>query len=220
MEIEITDYNNADLEVNSYFKEEWAELESVLKESKLCIKASDQAGKQGKPIFDPVGTNYQLKELIRKIPSWSCNVLIPEKYSFLGTDIDFEKNGMIVEAQFSNYPFLLNNILRSELFFKSNLIFKSNCSKILVIITKAGKLPASNSTLYYEQAQNQLNALCESKVFSIPVRLIGLFPKINQVNEVLYSEYSTARYSRTLKDQKNKKYIITGTKKFILNEAE
>ncbi|MEH2284834.1 MAG: hypothetical protein V7K90_26540 [Nostoc sp.] len=58
----------------------------------------------------------------------------------------------------SNYPFLLNNTLRSELFFKAKTEFVGYPTNLVIIVTKALMFPASNSTLYYEQAVNQLTA--------------------------------------------------------------
>ena len=58
--------------------------------------------------------------------------------------------------------------------------------------------PASNSTLYYEQAINQLTALVDNQVFDIPIRLVGLFEKQNTTISVIWTKYSSQRYSRTI----------------------
>jgi hypothetical protein len=116
----------------------------------------------------------------------------------MGTDVDFGKNGVLVEAHFSNYPFLLNNILRSELFFKSGLVLADGKTSFVVIITKAHMFPASNSTLYYEQGKNQLNALSEHNVFDVPIRLVGLKERVGDRIPVIWTNYSNRRYSRTV----------------------
>ena len=72
----------------------------------LHIKASDQAGIQGNPIFDPVGTNEYVKTALIQY-NWQSNLPIPVAYSFLGKEVDFGKAGIIIEIQFSNYPYLL-----------------------------------------------------------------------------------------------------------------
>jgi hypothetical protein len=120
MQIGFTDFNEADLLISSGFQTEWGEMETVLNSMPLHLKASDQRGKQGRPIFDAVGTNEYLKMSLVST-GWRSSVQIPSEFKFLGTDIDFYKSGVIVEAQFSNYPFLLNNLLRSELFFKAGI---------------------------------------------------------------------------------------------------
>jgi hypothetical protein len=76
----------------------------------LHIKASDQAGIQGNPIFDPVGTNEYIKAALMKF-GWLANIPIPVEYSFLGTDIDFGKAGVIV---FSAAPYNLPRIVDSK----------------------------------------------------------------------------------------------------------
>jgi hypothetical protein len=218
MRFEITDYNECDTLLKEEYRQEWKEIEDTILKMPIFLKASDQKGKLGVPIFDPVGTNDYLKgELVDK--SWSPNSPIPVEYKFLGLDIDFEKRGIILEAQFSNYPFLLNNILRSELFFRAKLVFSQHPSFCLMIVTKAGGFPASNSTLYYEQAKSQLNSLCAHKIFSIPVRLIGLFPDIGNENEVVWTKYENSRYSRTVEKREAKKFKVSGEKRFRFEEG-
>ena len=49
--------------------------------------------------------------------------------------------------------------------------------------------PASNRTLYYEQAVKQLTALTEHKVFDVPIILIGLCENINTTVSSVLTEY-------------------------------
>lgn len=208
MEMKIEDYNNASSIVDEKYKNEWSELKNVIKTMPLHIKASDQAGKQGQAIFDPVGTNAFIKDKMQDI-DWIPNKEIPEEFRFLGTDIDFVKAGILVEVQFSNYPFLLNNLLRSELFFQAKTKFTASEAELLVIITKAHMFPASNSTLYFEQACNQLNALANNNVFDIPIRLIGLVSPISDSVPCNWTTYDDPRYSRTVELKEEIKVKIT-----------
>jgi len=201
MLIKFADFNGAEEIFSSSLKAQWQDINEVLIGMPLHLKSSDQAGLQGQPIFDVVGTNAFIKEhLVKK--SWSNNVSIPDEYSFLGTDVDFVEEGVIVEVQFSNYPFLLNNCVRSELFFKAQTVFERKSVKALIVITKGHMFPASNSTLYYEQAQNQIEALTSHEVIEVPIRLIGLQEKMGTV-EAVWSEYTNARYSRELEGRKD-----------------
>ena len=160
------------------------------------------AGKQGQAIFDPVGTNAYIKTKLEQ-NAWLPNKEIPEEYRFLGTDIDFVKTGVIIEVQFSNYPFLLNNLLRSELFYHAQTQFTHSPIQLLLIITKAHMFPASNSTLYYEQAQNQLAALSSNNVFDIPIRLVGLASSVANSVPCKWTSYDDPRYSRTVISQED-----------------
>lgn len=211
MELEIKDYNDADLLIDNNYSAEWGEIANVIKNMPLHIKASDQAGKQGLAIFDPVGTNAHIKNEMETI-GWLANKKIPEKYKFLGTDIDFVKSGVLVEVQFSNYPFLLNNLLRSELFFQAKTKFATSKTDLLVIITKGHMFPASNSTLYFEQACNQLDALASNNVFDIPIRLVGLMSPISDEVPCNWSTYDDPRYSRTVELKENINVKITAGK--------
>lgn len=201
------DFNAADKVIAAHHSEEWGELNEVLAALPLHLKASDQAGLQGNPIFDVVGTNEFIHaELVRR--GWRAKIPIPRQYSFLGTDVDFGKNGMVVEVQFSNYPFLLNNTIRGELFFKSETVLAGKATDLVVIVTKAKMFPASNSTLYYEQGVNQLDELARHKVFDVPIRLVGLFEKEEGVVPVRWTEYHNPRYSRTVTNRTDKRCEI------------
>ena len=160
------------------------ELDLVIKQLDIYLKNSDQKGKKQSLIFDPKGTNYSLKELLNS-KNWECNLKIPNKFNSLGKDIDFYKDNLLLEVQFSNYPFLLNNIIRSELFHKNEAILKKKIHG-LIIITKVHAFPSSNSTLYYEQAKKQIDLLADNNLFTIPLRLIGLTCDENKENLITY----------------------------------
>ena len=187
MLIEYQDFNGGKNKLGRYAAQ-CRELTNILTTMPLHLKASSQAGKQGDAIFDPVGTNEYITKSLTEL-GWVKKIPIPQDYSFLGTDIDFGKNGVLVEVQFSNYPFLLNNVLRSELFYKSKIRLSGKRTALVVIITKAHMFPASNSTLYYEQAEKQLTALNKLRVFSIPIRLVGLFSEQEESIDIVWTEY-------------------------------
>jgi len=200
MKLLISDYNLDESNINPVLLAKSNQVQSALESLPLHLKASDQRGKQGTPIFDPVGTNNAIKTALVGL-GWAPNVTIPPEYDFLGTDVDFSLDGVIAEVQFSNYPFLLNNLLRSELFYKSQIPLPVKPLELLVVIAKAGMFPSSNSTLYYEQAQKQLSALSEGKVFDVPIRLIGLTSATGETVSAKWTDYSSARYSRTVHRQ-------------------
>lgn len=200
MKLDVTDYNGADLLVRRVYSPEWNQLKAAAESLPLHLKSSDQAGIKGSPIFDPIGTNSFLRRELHRV-DWQTNIPIPLEYRFLGTDVDFGKDGVIVEVQFSNYPFLLNNTLRCELFYKGQFQVGKKNTGLAIIITKAGLFPASNSTLYYEQAKKQLDALAQHKVFTVPLRLIGLTAEPGKNIPVFWTVYRKARYSRTIKSQ-------------------
>jgi len=206
MQLRISDYNNAAHVLADHYADTYRHIEEVLSALPLQLKASDQDGKQGTPIFDPVGTNAEIKSALEERGIQS-NFPVPPEFAFLGTDVDFASGGMLVEVQFSNYPFLLNNLLRSELFFKSQTPMPDAPMRAAVIVTKAHMFDASNSTLYYEQAENQLGALAENGVFDVPMRLIGLFAPRNEPFAAAFNEYHNPRYSRTLVKTEQRRVI-------------
>ena len=198
MKIKYVDFNNAGALINGALAHEWRGLETALLQMPLHLKASDQAGIHGNAIFDVVGTNEYIANHLTSPPlNWQGGIPIQQNFSFLGKDVDFGKNGLIVEVQFSNSPFLINNTVRSELFYRSKTMFNGSATKLVIIVTKARMFPSSNSTLYYEQALQQLTALAQHSVFTVPIRLVGLFEAFGQVTAT-WTTYSAARYSRTV----------------------
>lgn len=186
----------------------------------LQVKESDQAGKRGELIFNPVGTNAVLEENLGS-KGW-IKIPLPPEYTFFGVGIDFGKLNVCVEAQFSNYPFLINNALRSEVLFRDRVPLIGGLEmQALVIITKAKHFPSSNSTLHFEQACEHLSGLSKHKLFSMPVRLVGL--DIEKNDEVLatLTQYTSSRYSRDIRSQKKIKLKVTraknrkGSSKFV-----
>jgi hypothetical protein len=207
MLLEVTDFHNADRLFSGPLASAWAEIQSVLAAALVHLKESDQAGIQGNLIFDPVGTNLAIKQGLELL-QWRANVPIPREFSFLGTGVDFVKSGVLVESQFSNYPFLLNNIVRAELLFKSQTRLGANPIRAMVIVTKAHLFPASNSTLYYEQAVNQVRELARHNVVAVPIRLVGLFPPQGRT-EAVFTNYHNPRYSRTVIEQREREVMIS-----------
>lgn len=207
MDIQFVDFNAGDVTFAERFASRWDEVANALSSLPLHLKDSDQAGRQGSLIFDPVGTNFAIKHYLQGL-GWAANVPVPGKFSFLGTDVDFVRDGVLIEVQFSNYPFLLNNAVRAELLYKSREHMAGGPIEALVVIAKAHMFPASNSTLYYEQAIRQLTELSRNEVLEIPIRVVGLFSPVGTV-EVHHTGYHAARYSRTVVTQDKKSVQIT-----------
>ena len=172
---------------------EWNEIKRALQAVPVHLKASDQAGIQGNPIFDPVGTNSAISAALGR-HGWRL-IALPAQYA-LGIGLDFAKNGVIVEVQFSNYPFLINNVFRADFLYSQGVrIDHLGTTEALVIITKGVMFPASNSTLYYEQA---VNTLTRHFPFTIPTRIVGLQERRGRAVQVHFTEYAAARYSRVV----------------------
>lgn len=206
MDIKFTDFNGAKDSFERRHASLWDQVFRSLTSLPLHLKDSDQSGKQGSLIFDPVGTNFSIRESLTQ-ENWVANVPVPKKFNFLGSGVDFVKNGVVVEVQFSNYPFLLNNAVRAELLFKSKENMAGAQIESLILITKGHMFPASNSTLYYEQGVNQLTELSRNDVLEIPIRLVGLFSAFGTVS-AKYTGYHAPRYSRTVIDRSDRLVTI------------
>lgn len=195
MHIEITDFNGAEEYFDSSGSVYWSELHSILAEQKPHLQLSGQSGRTGVYIFDPKATNNSLTDAAAEL-GWR-KVPVPPGLQEFGLDWDAGKEEVLVEWQFSNYPFLWNNVIRTEAVAQAQLSLDSLKNvRALVIVTKSGRFPASNSTLYYEQAKAQLSTVTRLGVFEIPIRLVGLmFPEDATEIDAFCNTYG-ARYSR------------------------
>lgn len=192
---EVADFNSADNFFDMEAAEEWGDLESIISTLIPQLQPSDQSGKIGIPIFDPKATNALLTKK-SSAAGWQKVPVPPDLRSF-GLDWDAGRSRVLAEWQFSNYPFLWNNIIRSEAVFKSpHYLSHLGGAGALVIVTKSGSWPASNSTLYYEQARAQIETVTQLGVFDIPIRLVGLMiPPDSSTMEADWNTYP-GRYSR------------------------
>jgi hypothetical protein len=194
---EIFDFNGA----AEYFAEdgmtEWREIAKIIDDLVPSFQASEQAGIQGSPIFDPKATNFSLSTAAKTI-GWR-SVPVPSGLQSFGDDWDSGKNRTLAEWQFSNYPFLWNNVIRTEAVFQQNIpLVGLEKVEALLIVTKSGIFPSSNSSLYYEQAKAQLDVATTLNVFDVPIRLLGLSvpPNIERFDAV-WTTYA-GRTSRTI----------------------
>jgi hypothetical protein len=196
--VQHADFNDAAAVVRRSYQQEWSEIDQILQAMPLHVKGSDQAGIQGRAIFDPVGTNDHIKSELQP-HGWTPRVPIPSGYRFFGTDIDLWKPGVVGEVQFSNYPFLMNNVMRTEVLFRSGTVLRDERPpELLIVITKARMFPASQSTLYYEQAVNQVGAVVQAGALTVATRVVGLFEAVPSTVNAYWTAYHAARYSRTV----------------------
>lgn len=196
VDILISDFNGASRYFDGPGYERWAEVEEAVLDLVLQLQPSDQAGRDRSPIFDPKATNAALTSAMGSM-DWT-KVSVPQDLQPFGLDWDGGKGEVLVEYQFSNYPFLWNNIIRTEAVYKSAATIAPLTGSVgaLIIITKSGSLPASNSTLYFEQARAQIDTVTRLDVFEIPIRLVGI--TVGPENDSVIADWNEypGRYSR------------------------
>ncbi len=196
MDFDVADFNGADSYYSADGAREWADIQSVISDMHLYLQGSLQAGKVGSAIFDPKASNLYLKSATHT-RGWRT-VPVPAGLREFGNDWDGGKRETLAEWQFSNYPFLWNNCIRSEAVYKTQLRLPGlELIKGLIIVTKSGIFPASNSSLYFEQAKAQLTAATAFDALTIPIRLVGLTIESGVLNyNAIWNEY-VDRTSRT-----------------------
>lgn len=191
----MADFNGADAYFASNGAHEWEDLAGVLFGILPHFQASDERGKVGTPIFDPKGTNSALNAAA-SAAGWRV-IPVPAELTMFGNDWDAGKGDTLAEWQFSNYPFLWNNVIRTQAVVAGQVPLQGvGATQALVVVTKSGLFPASQSTLYFEQALAQLTAVFQYGAFDLPVRLVGLtIPDGVREIDAVWSEYG-GRYAR------------------------
>lgn len=174
----------------------WSQLEAVIGSVPPQLQPSDQRERLGAPIFDPKATNALLTARAAAY-GWD-KVPVPSELRPFGSDWDAGKGPVLAEWQFSNYPFLWNNIIRTEAIFQSEAMLPQLGHRVeaMVVVTKSGAFPSSNSTLYFEQAHAQIDTVTALGVFNVPIRLVGItIPSDAASLEVDWNQYPE-RYGR------------------------
>ncbi|MFI5684031.1 hypothetical protein [Streptomyces sp. NPDC051636] len=198
MHFEVRDFFGAEEFFEYEGRQEWGEIEDVISRIDLQLQPSGQEGLNGQAIFDPKATNKILTENAAKY-GWS-KIAVPEPLRAFGNDWDAGKNSVLAEWQFSNYPFLWNNINRSQVVAGNGwtLAGMNSRPKALIIVTKSGCLPASQSTLYFEQATAQMEAVFSALELDLAIRLVGLKIPANSTRITASWNVYSGRTSRSV----------------------
>ncbi|GAA4656306.1 hypothetical protein GCM10023347_01970 [Streptomyces chumphonensis] len=209
MLFEIADFFHADSYFDNEGAQEWSEIAEVLSSTNLQLQPSGQAGLSGQAIFDPKATNRILTEGAAEY-GWR-KISVPNPLRAFGTDWDAGKNAVLAEWQFSNYPFLWNNIIRSQVVARNEWTLTGMRShpRALIVVTKSGCLPASQSTLYFEQGRAQMDSVLSALDLDIAIRLVGLtIPKYADSVKASWNTYS-ARTSRSITSGVERDFFVS-----------
>ncbi|HEV2974439.1 MAG TPA: hypothetical protein VGX69_05520 [Solirubrobacteraceae bacterium] len=215
---EIADFNGAD----QYFKgpgsAEWAAIAKIVDKLRPSFQPSRQAGIRGEPIFDPKATNFALSSAALR-RGWNV-VPVPATLREFGDHWDAGKSGTLAEWQFSNYPYLWHNVIRTQAVFQQRTPLSGlAATEALIFVTKSGVFPSSESSLYYEQAKAQLAAATRLNVFDVPIRLVGLSIRPGQRRFKATWTVYPARTRRKIVTQGPVEILVTWTKKKSKYEA-
>jgi hypothetical protein len=174
------------------------EVDDVLRAMPLQVKLSDQANRTDRLIFSPVASNAHIGKALTA-RGWTAAIPFPDTHQALGIGGDYGKGGILLEAQFSNYPFLLNNVVRTNVLYNAQLpLAMMGPIEAAIIVTKGKLFDAANSTLYYEQAVQHVEFMVKGNSVQVPLRLIGLMADRGIPQRARLVEYHAKRYSRTL----------------------
>jgi len=195
----ICSVNDGEDLLRTKFPSEHRDICTVLSTIVCPMKESQQSGKQGVWIFDPIGMNAILREQLT-MRGWKAKVPLAERRK-AGNDVDFYKNGVVIEAQFGNFAYLQSDVARLEALHTGVVQLRGSPPVELgVLITVQKNMPRANSVSDFEIATTRAVIIART----IPLVVFGLdAPKAGE--EIILNRYQGQR-SRTLISSETKIY--------------
>ena len=120
MNITTEDVNDAQNILEQNFLALYNELLNILDQCEYQMQASHQRERMGNTIFSPSITNKVLKTFFENY-GWEANVPLLNPGYNTGKDVDFYKDGIVVEVQFAHYALMTSDAARLEALFNGNM---------------------------------------------------------------------------------------------------
>lgn len=191
MRFEVADFNDGWAVLAKKHPAEWAELQAVLSETQYHVQLCNQKGRTEERIFSPSMANSALKDALLT-RGWEAGVRIENSSYESGKDVDFFKNGVVLEVQFAHYGLLQADISRMEQLHTDVLRLaggrKVSCG-VEIVVTNG--MPRSQSVAHMEQAQTRAAPIART----IPVALVGIQPPVRGEQVVLHEIQPRSRRS-------------------------
>lgn len=186
--------------LNDKFESELEDIRTALERTDYHVKKCNQKDRENETIFDPIGTNAAIKNELVNL-GWDAGVGFVDPGYSSGKDIDFWKNGVGVEVQFSHYTSLDSDMNRLERLYEDVLELKGNREvKAGVVVVVSQDMPTSQSVAHFQQAVER----AAKSISSIPTFMFGIQPP-KQGEDVFYCTYPKPR-SRTLEEKHKIEY--------------
>lgn len=168
MRYQFHDLNGADVILQG--TAEWDEIDNVLQDLKYGVQLCRQKDRETELIFSPSTSNERICDRLTAL-GWAPGVALQNPSYDTGKEVDFYKNGIVLEVQFAHYGLLQTDISRMQRLFDGGLKL-SNGGKVKcgIEIVVNSDMPTSQSVSHFGQATSRGAAIASS----VPLRLVGI----------------------------------------------
>lgn len=150
----------------------WRQLLELVAASAYQMQGCGERKRVGEPIFSPSMNNATLRAGFAR-EGWLCGVPLLTPTPASGRDVDFYKQGVVVEAQFSHYGLLQGDFARMEGLYTGPLALRGGLSVecgVVIVVNRA--MPTSQSVSRADQAVGRAAPLAPT----IPVAVVDVLP--------------------------------------------
>lgn len=191
MRFQTASFNQGDTYLSQHKSAEWSELADLLSRTVYNVQRCGQRNRENELIFSPSMTNAVLREELTQM-GWISGIKLDNPGYDVGKDIDFYKNGILLEIQFAHYGILQADIVRMQGLYQQKYFLQNHlpveCGIELVV---QNSMPTSNSVAHFDQATQRAAA----SATSLPLVIVGLHPPNSGETVILHEVIPRSRTS-------------------------
>lgn len=169
--------NNALAYLQASRNAELNEILSVLDNALYQMQLCGQQGRESELIFSPSVSNTVLEDALVSL-GWEAGVPLANPGYDTGKDVDFYKNGVVVEVQFAHYALCMSDISRMERLYSGGLQLQPSPSGSTrpvvagVEIVVVQQMPTSQSVAHLDLLRTRGAPVAQS----LPLLMVGILP--------------------------------------------
>lgn len=169
--------NNALAYLNANRVSELKDILSVLDHAVYQVQLCGQKGRESELIFSPSVSNAVLKDAFSSL-GWEAGLPLANPGYDTGRDVDFYKNGVVVEVQFAHYGLCMTDISRMERLYSGQLQLQPTSAGATrpvvagVEIVVDRQMPTSQSVAHMDQLRTRGAPVARS----LPLLMVGILP--------------------------------------------
>ena len=175
---------------------EMAEIESVLANTLYHVQFCGQKGRTSDLIFSPSQSNTAIENAFIAA-GWEAGVSLTNPGYDTGRNIDFYKNGVAIEVQFSHYGLCMTDISRMERLFTRNLhlhpspegTLRPVVAGVEIVIDRS--MPASQSVTHMDILRTRGAPIAQK----LPLLMVGILPPQSGDSIILHNLVPRSRKS-------------------------
>ncbi len=156
---------------------ELAEIQAAISGMEYHVQLCGEAGRTSELIFSPSLNNDGLKSAFRAF-NWECGVALENPTPETGRDVDYYKNGVVVEVQFAHYALCITDVSRMQRLFTQQVRLKPypNGTPRDVLVGVEIVVDASMPTSQGVARLGQLRTRAAPLATSLPLWMVGVLP--------------------------------------------